>query len=718
MATCNIKFYKCGLSKSRNAKIDDIAAFLENNNKASLYKEGVQYIRHAMKTSVKVDLSQSEADNQTFDYCTMENEGSTILYCYFVDSCTQTAQRTVQFNLTLDTINTFFDGLEFTDRTYIEREHQDRFEKFIPAATPSRTDSHRRKIHKVSEGNAPLKVLSSKTIIKVNEPNYYLVYRSNANVTSESIGAVQCLAYASEQVTYNFCYNDFITPSQSSNYHTYMLCFNVLGGKNRTNDSITFTNGTNSIILSIPNTDGYTEYCIRYRQGENFATLFFQKWGMIGTRRMNIPLGYVPTKITINADIYYYNASPTIDSFNFSNYTKLDISTTNVTPKYINQLDKTDSKLIKIIALPYPPFRYTEDEQGNANLSSGWIINENNELELEDLNNGFEKPIHVFDFQELQYTRSYWGDSTAMRDDGLESKIYHSDFYQRTLVYDSFSRSIDLERLKRSSADGSPLASDIYKVTVYFKPSNTINSKFAFNFRFFDGHYIGYYWLEYDMKETFENYLICERNNEVTIYSNNYINYLRTGYNYDIKNKNLQTFNTLFNGAASLASSIGMGAISGNYAGAAIGAASTIASTITSAISQQNAFEQKQAELKQQKTGVSGSNDLDLLEYYSQNKAFDCVYQVSNEQKNNFLNLFYYCGYAIREMRKPTFNTRYWFNFLQCKPQFTNIDSYITNDYLADIEARLEQGVTIYHNHNATWDYEQILENWETWQVR
>jgi len=719
MATCNLKLYKCGLTKDRNAKIDDIAAFLENNNKAVIYKDNVQRIKHGMNILIKLDISQTEADLQWLDYCTIENTDSSKLYCYFINNIKPLAQRTIQLNLTLDTINTFMDEMEFTDRTYIEREHQDRFERFIKGIH-SRDYMERRKIHRVSEGIVPLKYLKQKNKISSDEPDYFLVYKSDTNVTSESVGVISVTAYPSTPTTFSENTAEYITPTTATDRHTYALMFvnhptaGSRTGYSESGDSITLEDSTHSVTYTIK-TDGYEVNEYIYNQGSSAIKYVWQKTAWY-IKEKTLQLGFTPTKITINAKIVYYNASRTMQDTDPTLYTQVDITSTNHEAKPIDELDRADSKLIKIIALPYKPFRTTNNNEVYT-IPSGWFIDTNGVLTLKNPYTEFETPIYVFNFTELGYTRNHWGDSSAMRDDGLESKIYHSDFYERTLVYDSFARSIALERLKRSEAMGTPLESNLFKVTLYYKPTNSINSKFAFNFKFFEGEYTGFYWLSYDMNETFENYLMCERNNELSIFSNNYINYLRTGINYDIKAKNIATVQTLVGGAASVASNVSMAAISGNYAGAVIGTATGIVSTISSAISQQNAFEQKQTELKNQATGVAGSNDLDLLQYYSDNKAFDCVYQMTDQQKTNFLNLFYYCGYAIREMRKPVINSRYWFNFLQCTPQFVTPSANITNEYLADITARLKEGVTFYHNHNTTWDFDQIKENWETWAV-
>lgn len=109
-----------------------------------------------------------------------------------------------------------------------------------------------------------------------------------------------------------------------------------------------------------------------------------------------------------------------------------------------------------------------------------------------------------------------------------ESKLYHSDFYTFKLVYDSFAREIPLEHIAYSSEEPNLQATSF---DVYFKPTNTINSKFAFRFDFGTMVNFGTFKQTID----YENYLLINRNNEETIFSNDYLNYIRNGYNYDQK---------------------------------------------------------------------------------------------------------------------------------------------------------------------------------------
>ena len=118
--------------------------------------------------------------------------------------------------------------------------------------------------------------------------------------------------------------------------------------------------------------------------------------------------------------------------------------------------------------------------------------------------------------------------------------------------------------------------------------------------------------------------------------------------------------------------------------------------------------------LRNQANSVSGSDDLDLLENYSGNRAKLCLYEVSPRMKSLLADLFYYYGYTTDEIKIPEVNTRYWFNFLSCNLEFTGLDKNISELARDNLIQRYNAGATFLHEHNSEWDFEQIKENWET----
>lgn len=76
--------------------------------------------------------------------------------------------------------------------------------------------------------------------------------------------------------------------------------------------------------------------------------------------------------------------------------------------------------------------------------------------------------------------------------------------------------------------------------------------------------------------------------------------------------------------------------------------------------------------------------------------------------------MFYYTGYAHPVQEIPNFDSRSWFNFVQCDAVFDDEATSIYNNYVDDIKERFAIGITIYHNNDDEYDFNQTKENWET----
>ena len=219
-----------------------------------------------------------------------------------------------------------------------------------------------------------------------------------------------------------------------------------------------------------------------------------------------------------------------------------------------------------------------------------------------------------------------------------------------------------------------------------------------------------------------ENQLKYLANNEIPIYNSSYLNYIRNGYNYDLKAKANQAFqNTLNTGL-----SIGAG-IASMLAGGATGGASTalgislITSSITSIsslafnnISANDNLERKLLEAKNSTNSVEASDDLNLLNWYSSNKLLASTFSISDQQKSNVFDILFKTGYSCNEAGIPNTHTRYRFNFVQCYADFTTKANPVWQAYINDVIKRFEIGVTYFHTYN---DFDQQYENWENWLI-
>lgn len=374
---------------------------------------------------------------------------------------------------------------------------------------------------------------------------------------------------------------------------------------------------------------------------------------------------------------------------------------------------KADSRVMKIIQVPYCPlYNYDENNHHYYDIN-GWTWDSNTyslkKVNIEaNINNIIKLQWNPLDLLKLDYVEP---GSNDYRDDKYESKTKHSEFYVPKLVYDSFSYTYRLENVNTSNAVNLEKAKEIdYKV------SNTFSGNFLFG-------------MNVPLKRSisdYDNIMIVNRNNELPVYTSAFMNYVRNGYNWDVKNKNLQIGKSLattgISTAGGLLGGLAMGAMGGSSAGpigAAVGAAVGLAGGLINLAFNQaqadNNIKQKIEESNRQGVSVNDCDDINLLAYYTDgNKAKQVEYQASTKFIDIIRDLFYYFGYKEDIRNIPNLNSRLWFNYIQCEPVFKENYNWVYKNYLDDIKQRYQEGVTVYHRVNDTYDWDQVKENWET----
>ena len=162
---------------------------------------------------------------------------------------------------------------------------------------------------------------------------------------------------------------------------------------------------------------------------------------------------------------------------------------------------------------------------------------------------------------------------------------------------------------------------------------------------------------------------------------------------YLASNKNsLQT--GFVTSAIQTASSVGMGILSGNIAGLIL---NTGVSSATQIASQMAKLEDiKATPDKVTKSSIDPYIDL-LMEGLKINIK---LYSIKDYFKVKVFNYLYRYGYKCNEFKIPNRRSRYYFNYL--KTIDCNINSNIDNDYITELKAIYDKGVTIWHYRNAT----------------
>ena len=380
----------------------------------------------------------------------------------------------------------------------------------------------------------------------------------------------------------------------------------------------------------------------------------------------------------------------------------INIPTTSYEIYGIDTINRTDADIAKIIKLPYRP----TDE-----YFTGWLYDSTmHMLLLANLNSPLEATLTT-SFNPLGDLRLTAENPTltANKNKKWESKLFHSDYYQPKFVYDSFSFIFALER------QNGYVPTSQFLIT--FTATGTINSRFLFTFASYnvDGYIL----------EDYSNILPIARNNELPIYNSDYINYIKMGFNYDVKSKQRQEAGQWIGTALSLVGSIASFASSGVTGGFGIAAGISLGTaTLGQLVNAVNSTAQAEAnqaqklfQLRQQKESVMGSDDLDIMCKYTGNKAKWMLYQISLRMESVLFDLFHFTGYIDGTNKIPNVTTRKWFNFLSCD-LVINEDNNINDDIIKDIIAKYALGVTFMHSNTInsvkTWDWQQEKENWET----
>ena len=392
----------------------------------------------------------------------------------------------------------------------------------------------------------------------------------------------------------------------------------------------------------------------------------------------------------------------------------------------IDSVDRVDPKNIKLIKLPYCPydFNVTGDvlqtktdlnwEYTSVSQSVGGPIRV---LRLKLLSTKLNRTIST-DNQPLPY---FYLSSLSDLDPEItdirypiatlpDSKLYHSEFYRPTYVYDSFTYAVELEKVDTSGYD---TESDVNTFYIKFDMTSTINSKFMFTFE------------SLSLKNAESNFALVlpiARNNEEVLYNSSYVSYIKTGYNYDIKNKNMQMESNILSvglNAGALMTSLAMPSAPLKVAGVVgslVSMAMSVKSAITSSVQNENNIRQKLSQTANQSSSVAGSDDVDLMSVYAENRLKYYVYQPTSIMREFLNDLFFYAGYNSGRMGVPTHNNRVNFDYLECEAVIQSIGGNMSQEILDEIKNSFKVGVTFIHKTDRLvdkWDIEQKYENWE-----
>lgn len=702
MATSTVILYQTSISPEKNCVVEQLSSYLAGCS--SLTFNNFQYVKIEYDVTIKVNIDQQYDKDFDYNYAKITNSSQARDYYYFILGTRWISQSTLELSLSLDSLNSYWSDLHFTDKTHITRQHKDRF-------TKKTTNYLLRNVDRFEEGITGTKFFVNGQSLRVLGADYdwYLIYKNKQYATVNTSVPIDCFCCASQDINLNLP-----TSSDGINFANYNVGDSI-SIYSKDNSSFTWTVNGSSYTISADGT--YKGLILIKRQFANVGYLLKSDGNVLVSNIGNTTL----TGITSTLKGYYAagydpvelgqadNYSSAIGNLELQNYTEVLIGGTSGTLSSINTVNRSDTKLIKIIKMPYAPFN-VDTVSGKMNVPTGWIYS-GGYLKLEDLNTEFLSYVNgSLDLDELQlsYNSSDLGPNKS-HDIKYESKLYNSNFYSVKYAYDSFEKEVLLERFTtRTDYPGN---------TIKFKQSNNISSNSLFEIQPING--------SYDEPTLYGRFLNVNRQQEVALYSSDYINYIRSGYNYDQKAKNRQLLTNILGTGISLAGSaagFGVTAITGGVSAAAgislaQSAVSSLVSTINSAISAEDAINQKLEATKNNPASISSTEDLNLLSYYNGNRLIKYTESVSDPVKNSIYNLFRLTGYSCDDYQIPNTASRLYYNFIQCDPDIEMSQWTGSKQFIDDIKARCKAGVTVFHRVNNSYDFDQEMENFETWLV-
>ena len=705
--TSKLTFYQCEITPEKNCVVDDIVGYL--SSLTPLVVENFQYIKLDLDLYIKVNSSQVNVPKFNYNYVSVKNEDvEKIFYYFIIGSPKWISQNTIQLQLSLDTLNTFRYDLIWTNKTNITRQHKDRFNTTY--TTTAQGKVFHRKIDNYDEGFAPVKYYDSGESIRSSSADYdfYLIYRNKEDLTASSTVPMNCFCCASEEINLNISVD--YTGIQFSNYNVGDSLYVF------SNDNTAFTTTINGISYTISKSSQYKGIAFVKRSVNNVAYLLRESdavlTGPIGdsaltdvTATVNVKVcrGYDP-----GTDTSIYNYYYILGQVDARNYSTIKVGQTSATLLSIDSVDRTDTRIVKIIKMPYAPFTL-DFSLGKLNIPTGWTYS-GGYLLLNDLNTEFLNIVEGNDdlssYVNLTVVPSDIGKNKD-NDIKYESKLYNSSYFSLKYIYDSFEKEFLLERYNTNSA--------FPGVRIDFKQSNNISSNAVFKFTPMNA--------TYKEPTLYGQFLNVNRQNEVALYNSDYLNYIRNGYNYDKKAKERQEMTGWIGIGTGLAASL----VSSTSAAGVVGAAGAISfatstinslvSTINTAAANEQAIQQKLENAKRSAASVSNTEDLNLLSYYNGNRLIKYTENINDNIKKSLYDLFRLTGYACNEYSVPVVDSRLYYNFLQCKADIEETDWTYGKEFLDDIKAKYEIGVTYFHRVDGTYDWRQRKENFETWMI-
>lgn len=701
-----IELYTTGLHLEKNYIIDNITKFLASDNVTRVYLyTNFQYIRPEYDISVKIDAEQSllnRTKNPDYLVLTQDNR----IWYYYVNKVEQVAQKTLRFRCTMDVLNTFNGKYHLTNNSLIERQHVDRWRPIskggsesVATATavfiPSRTD----------EGLNVAKYVKSSSVIMpsaaagdLNDIFWYMVYRTDSDTGAPVVDIVP----AEKLLVYNGSTQN--THTMKAADYSAGIYYAVVGDSwsvHGTGGTATWNAAGGTLLFRSESGTSGRFWEINYVD-TNGITVNIESDALRGK--------YIDTLVITNGEYLYSGTSGSNNIDIIQNLPKTFIGAAARYLLSVEDIDKTDKTITKIVECPYCPILIKSKTPGEGEYNYTWPADfyfKDGFLRTQNLQHdytieGFSVKLSANQSKNISIAKTTLQSAQILDD----PKANNTEISPKILYYDNFSLTLPYENLIPGDA---PSILPILAKIVYTQ-TGSISSDLLFNVALPDG--IGWNW---EKENPYEGALLSNRNNEVPLFTDDYQNYLKNGYNFDKKRMEVRD--------TQQAISLGVGAVRGAVSGGASGAGAALLSAavggyqaMLSNASQELTIAEKINALKNKGFSVSTVDNLALFKKYAENRLIAVTYGPDAavlEMINKYFQLY---GYAQGFFAAPETATRYAFNYVRAD---VDIDGDLFQPYFDAKDAiknKYAGGVYYIHNRAATpnfWDLDLSSANWE-----
>ena len=536
MATSTLTLYmNSGMKQENNYIVEYIGQYLGLNAQGVRVIENFQYIKNpASSQAFKVNIPQDGYNNSVVDYASLLQDGD--MYYYFIVDAKWTSQDCLTLVAVLDTLNTFQDQYSLTDRSNIERQHVDRVKLIGERPTgDSINEVVTNVISTTKEELQPEMLMTRKEVLSGDMPvdnryTWYLIYQTNTDTGNPEIlmCADKDIRLSGEPTTQEYILN--VAKMKLSSYMTFDRC------------TIEYNDNQSSQTYTI-DIDGMIGFYQTPSDSNTFKFTYYPKDG--SAPKVNQITSLVKIRASNTCKLYSVN---TVifdrDAIAGSSYILLGAPDTLTG---IESIDRTGSNLYKVIECPYCPLDLNITEGSMPTLPDKWSFDsEGGKCLCSDLTFEFpervawteENVMNLIAGQVIKAQRSKLSQySRKDHKDGVEGNVVDPKTYISTLrsynfVYDAVTWSLIPEDLVIPNKNPRP---DL--IRMYYKQSNNISSDCGFRFDI----------PEFTMRhrQYFDQYMFSARSNELPLYSSDYINYMRNGYNYDLKANRLKSWSDI-----------------------------------------------------------------------------------------------------------------------------------------------------------------------------